>query len=241
MSNEQPNPDSKEEAAPSPEWNGADWTLKVNGAEVVPESRDDLVRWAQMGHDYTQKTQQLAEEKQNFSRLVEERALAIYKQALAEQGQQPGSQEPQDDDDPIGPIRKEMEELKGQLSQFNEEKANKEADAELDAMLNTLHGKYEGLSTTDEKVVLIRFNEQINEQSDAAQLLDQLFAERVKEKQAERQAVIDDYVKTKSKDPFASGETGSSGSPASDLNKEPTTFNEARARADARLRAQQGL
>ncbi len=89
----------------------------------------------------------------------------------------------------------------------------------------------------DEKIILLRFNDRVNDQTDINQLFNQLAVERAKEKESERQAVIEDYVKAKTKDPFASGETGKGGVPPEQLSKAPSTMKEARDRAEARLRA----
>lgn len=40
-----------QQAAPS-SWNGDEWRFKARNKDVVPQSRDHLIKWAQMGYDY---------------------------------------------------------------------------------------------------------------------------------------------------------------------------------------------
>ena len=56
-------------AAQTQVWDGTQWTIKYRGAPVVPQSREELIKWAQYGHDATERNRQLsAREKELESR-----------------------------------------------------------------------------------------------------------------------------------------------------------------------------
>ena len=208
-------------------------------------NRDDMMRHASMGFDYTKKTQALSEEKKGLGKQVEDKALELFRKYKAEED---GGNDPQDDADKgkssqrEAELQKKLTNLEGRLNKSEQAEVQKQAKKDLDAMLGKMGDKYKdkGLTKADERLICLRFSEQANDETDADTLFDSLYADRVKERGDEKQAIIDEYVKVKRQDPFASGESDKSGSPGKAFEKSPTTFAEARDRAEARLRARQG-
>ena len=58
-------------------WDGTQWTIKYRGAPVVPQSREELIKWAQYGHDATERNRQLSTREKE----LESRAKALEEYA----------------------------------------------------------------------------------------------------------------------------------------------------------------
>lgn len=225
----------KENEAPA--FDPKDWSMKVNGEEVFPRDKEHLVQLAQMGHDYTGKTQGLSKQRENFEQLVNDRALELYRGALekGENGKQGEGNADPDPDDPNTAFNKRLDVLESQNQKSRDAETIAAQDQELGGLMDQLVEKHK-LSKEDEQLVLIGFRDSVNQESDVEGLLESLAASRVSANKERNQKIIQEYIKTKTSDPFASGETGKSGGDSSaDLAKPPKTFAEARARAEARL------
>lgn len=231
-------------AAPAvTEFNPSDFTMKINGDDVLVKDKEELIRYAQMGHDYTAKTQALSKQRENFAQSVEDRALELYRQALEKKGPDANGTEGSEktgDEDPNAALDARIKQLETQGQARSQAEEHKAQDQELNTVMKSLSDRHK-LSKDDQQIVLIRFRDQVSSESDVDQLLDSLAAQRATENKEREQEIIQKYIKVKTEDPFASGETGKSGESGSDLAKEPKTFAEARARADARLNAPSGI
>lgn len=236
--NEQQNEQSQEQSQQQQQA-VADFLEITHGGKQYKLSKDDTIKYSQMGYDYTQKTQALSKEREafkaeqeKFNQLVEQRALEVYRKAL-EGGTGNESENTQNAD---SELQKKIAELEQKLSGFENTQKSKEAEAQLESILSNLRKTYKGLSPVDEQLIMIRFQKEANDEADPNALFDQFAKERMAEKEKERQSVIDEYVKNKTKNPFSSGESGRSGTSGSNTPTAPKTWEEARARAEERLR-----
>jgi hypothetical protein len=65
-----------EAAAPAaPEWKGDDWKFNWNGRDIVPESREKLITWANQGYNYSQRMGEL--NKTHAQRMAEAEAREL--------------------------------------------------------------------------------------------------------------------------------------------------------------------
>lgn len=204
------------------------------GGEKHSVSREEAIRLAQMGMDYTRKTQSLAAEREKFAELVESKAQEIYRQALERSGQgADGDGEAAARKDPE--LLKKLEDLEKRVSSYDQNSRAKEAEAQLDGILSNLRKNHPSLTDEDETLIMIRFNKEANSEADPVALFEAYAKERASYRDKQRQSIIDEYVKTKTRDPFASGESGRSGSAGASKTAPAKTFEEARERAEARL------
>lgn len=216
------------------EFNSDNYVMKVDGKEIKVSSQEELTRLLQMGQDYTNKTKSLATDRAKMVAEIETRAKTLFEAARKAEGTKGEEPDPEDEQSVQA---KEIAELRSKLESMEKGSASKEANAQLDTLLSTLHDTHKGLSKLDEKIIIMRFNEQVNDESDTPTLFDSLFAERLKENAANEQKIIQKFIEDKAKDPFAGGETGKSGTPGAELAKTPKTFADARVRSDARIEA----
>jgi hypothetical protein len=206
------------------------------GGEKHEVSREDAIKYAQMGMDYTKKTQSLAAEREKFAEQVESRAQEIYRQALERSGQgEGGDGEALAKKDPE--LAKKLEALEQRVSQYDTNIKSREAEAQLDGILSNLRKTYPELTDEDETLIMIKFNKEANSEADPVALFDSFAKERTGVRSKSRQSIIDDYVKSKTRSPFSSGESGKTGGSGSQTPTPPKTFEEARERAEQRMRA----
>lgn len=205
------------------------------GGEKHSVSREEGIRLAQMGMDYTKKTQTLASEREKFAEQVESRAQEIYRQALERSGQgADGDGEAAAKKDPE--LMKKLEALEARVTSYDTNIKAREAETQLDGILSNLRKTYPELTDEDETLIMIRFNKEANSEADAVTLFDSFAKERAGSRSKMRQEIIDSYVKTKTRNPFASGESGKSGSTGAQAPTPAKTFEEARERAEQRMR-----
>lgn len=60
------------------QWDGSQWTLKYRDKPVVPQSRDELIKWAQLGYNNDQRMRNLDQKESKLSEM--EQQLAQVKQ-----------------------------------------------------------------------------------------------------------------------------------------------------------------
>lgn len=205
------------------------------GGEKHEVSREDAIRYAQMGMDYTKKTQTLASDREKFAEQVEQRAQEIYRQALEQSGK--GA-----DGDALAAVKenpellKKLEALEQRVSAYDNRTKAGEAEAQLDGILSNLRKTYPELTDEDEALIMIRFNKESNSEADPVALFNTFAKDRAGSRSKMRQEIIDGYVKNKTRSPFSSGESGKSGGTGTQAPTPAKTFEEARERAELRMR-----
>ena len=203
----------------------------VDGEKSKVSQADLIAGYQQNGH-FTQKSQGLADRERQMDKLIEDRATKLYQDALAKQNEE-GNNSNREELSGEDKLRKDLDDLRSQMAQSQKSVQDKEADRRLDIVTSAMKEKY---PKADMDKVMIRF---YNEGNDHDKLEDQFdkFASESQDAQSKfRQSVIDEYVEGKKKEKFGSGEIGHSGGSGSNKQEKlPTTFEEARARADERL------
>lgn len=154
-----------------PTWDGNAFALNFRGRTVVPESREKLLNWAQLGYSSNQRSQQL----QNQEREIQTRLAAVkeyeqlaeafkknpafkqqvlnwyYQSMGAPQGQPQNRQDQgqgQFDPSVLNPFAEQLSSLQGRLESFE----RNQADSSLQKEINELTGKYKNVdwNTPDE-------------------------------------------------------------------------------------------
>lgn len=208
----------------------------LHNGEKHETSREETIKYAQMGLDYTKKTQALAADREKFAEQVESRAQEIYRQALERSGQSAdGDGEAAAKKDPE--LSKKLEALESRINSYDSGVKAKEAEAQLDGILSNLRKTYPELTDEDETLIMIKFNKEANSEADPVALFDSFAKERSGSRSKVRQEIIDGYVKSKTRSPFSSGESGKSGATGSNASTPAKSFEEARERAERRLGA----
>ena len=147
----------------APAWDGKQFALKFRDKEIVPENRDKLINWAQLGYSYDkragdlkQREEQIARQSQEYQQYAQiakafetnpsfkQQILNMYYQALnggagggalsrAQQGDAPGAQAA------IPPqLMETVNGLQQRLSVYEQQ----QADQALNREVETLKGKY---------------------------------------------------------------------------------------------------
>lgn len=155
---------STEEAAtqPAPEWNGTEYALNFRGKQIVPENKDKLINWAQLGYSYDKRAAGLKEREealkaqeqqiQQYKQLSEafeknpmfqKQIMDLYHQSQLQQGQQqPGQQQgqqvPPEQMQYLQPILQQQQQLQQKLQQYEAYQADQQLQQEID----TLASKY---------------------------------------------------------------------------------------------------
>jgi hypothetical protein len=162
-------PDATDASATADTWDGSAWTLKYRDKPVVPQSRDELIKWAQLGYNNDQRMKtldsreskitdmerQLAQIKQ-ISEAFEQRpdfkqaVFEIYQKLASGQqvaAEQQADQLPDGVQQAIAPYVNEIRALKEELGSIKgrfQEIDTKEADADVAKEVETLRGTYGG-------------------------------------------------------------------------------------------------
>lgn len=203
----------------------------IDGEKSQVSTADLVAGYQQNGH-FTQKSQGLAERERNLDKLIEDKATALYQDAWTQQ-QDKGKDKDAEDLSNDDKFRKELDDLRSEVTESRKSAADKEADVRLDSMTKVLKEKY---PNADMDKVMINF---YNKGNEVDKIEDQFetFAKESHESHAKyRQEVIDGYLKEKRENVLGSGEMGfSKGSGAVKPIEKAKTFEEARANADRRL------
>lgn len=189
-------------------------------------SRTEAIALAQKGHDYTRKTQGLADSRKKLESEFQTRIRQGIDQELARLRQK----ETQDPPDPISELRTGQERLQQRL---DEERWTRE--------MTTLKGKYplinEQLFTLEimnakaewDQVEELAQQHQQAREAEREEIFNKIFEDEKNPLSAKaRQKVIDDYIARKESETKKKTEAGGGGSPSSKREKqEPVTdFNE---------------
>ena len=207
------------------------YRVMVDGNESeVPLS--ELLAGYQRQQDYTRKTQELSESRKKFGKEVEDRAVELYLKAMENGNGGKGNKAGQEPD-----FNSKLAELERKLEQTESARKESEANKFIDAMQSELSGKYDKM---DWDKVLLRFYNSggPTEGEDIKSIFDRLAKESHDAELKREQAIIDGYVKKKSSNPHQKGELGGSTSTASKRPEPAKTFEEARERAEQRLRGE---
>jgi len=102
-------PPSSDATAQTPTWNGEEWTFKANGKMVTPKSRDELIKYAQLGVNYDSKARALNQQKAELLKLKEE---------MAQQKAQPVAEPAKAPDLFASPPDPELESLKAKIAEL---------------------------------------------------------------------------------------------------------------------------
>lgn len=206
----------------------------VVGGEESEVKLDELISGYQRQADYTQKTQGLAEDKKRFESLVEERATELYLKALEEGKTSEEATASVNNEMADDAVTKKLAALEQQIQSSQATIAAKEADSQLNSIMSGLREKY---GKMDEDKVLIQFHNTVKEHDDVNQVFEELAKKSHEASVAREKEIIDEYVKAKTANPFSAGETGHSTAPAQKPAQPVDTFEQARERAEMRLKA----
>lgn len=167
-----------------PSWNGQEYALKFRGRDIVPESKDKLLNWAQLGYSYDKRAadlkareEQIAQQQQaheQYERLAQafeanpafkQQILNLYYQSL--NGQQQGQQQQQlSQDGQQGQQAQQTPDMAQfapylskieQIEQQVQAWQSKQADDSLNSEVNSLKEKYPDVDweTPDENGVTL--------------------------------------------------------------------------------------
>ena len=249
MADEQPNTNSDSSSGSAEGENSESKTesyeLTVGGQTIKVENLDDLKSMAQQGHDYTQKSQALADERKTFDQKVNDKALELYREAIANgevartgEGEGGGGS---NDDDLTGEekLAKRVDELESKLKNHQQSVSNRDQDSALQAVIADVSKKHESLSEDDIESILHKVHKTADESSDVASRLDKAATELIASRKTHDQKVIDDFIEKRKVDPLSIGET-TPGTGVLNVNKDkkvPKDFEEARAMAEEAVKA----
>jgi hypothetical protein len=150
--------------ATQPIWNGKEYALKYRGGEVVPESREKLINWAQLGYSYDQRAASLKAKEQEISQLQQRYAelerlsqnfetnpqfkqsvLDLYYKSMGNQVQgqvvQQGQGQAGDNLSAFQPYLKKIDDLQSRFESYE----NHQADVRLNEEIESLKSKYKDI------------------------------------------------------------------------------------------------
>jgi hypothetical protein len=168
----------------TPVWDGKQWSLKFRGREIVPDSREKLINWAQLGYSYDQRSEALkqqeeqiksrAKQLEDYERLdqafqqnpvFKQKILQLYNEHLLNQGQQ-GVEQGQEgyngqDLSFIQPVIQQIQNLEKRLSTYE----SFQADNQLNSEVESLKSKYPNVDWVTKDEMGKTFLDEIMEQS----------------------------------------------------------------------------
>lgn len=216
----------------------SEFEITVAG-QKVKLTRDQVLEHASKGHDYTRKTQELADQKRRMEAEYSRRLQTELAKALDAQRRAPAEEQEQD---PLADIRSRQDRIEQRIQ-----------DEKLDAALERIKGKFPNVNP---KLLMIEAAERKVErfedldavaaelntahETERSGLLEKLLGDANNPTVSKfREKVIAEYLQKKSKDATAGGENGSGGLPGGEAPKPPKNQNEERVAVD-RLLAQLG-
>ena len=157
------------------DWDGSKFALKFRNKEIVPESRDKLLMWAQQGYNAENKfseikklQEQIDSEKSQYSKYAElaqafesnpkfkQQIFDMYYQSQigGQQQEQPGQQDISGGSLPPE-VAKEISELKGQVEEWHSQQAMQELEKEV-GILSQKYSEYDWNTPDENGVTLLR-------------------------------------------------------------------------------------
>lgn len=170
--------------------------LTIEGKEVEINSTKELLELAQKGKDYTQKTQELSEEKKKIQEQIQSKAEELALQYIEELQTKSPEAKPDDTLDPQEKRILQLEEKLANLEKGSEERSIAQYELKFETELKELKGKYPSL---DERVVLATM--MANPDLD----MEDVAKENHETKTKERDDIIKKYLEDKKKQPKTDG------------------------------------
>ena len=197
---------------------------------------DKLISSYQQDSSYTQKSQKLAEDRGKFDTMVNDKATQMYMEALAngdDNGGRPA--DGTENTDPNESSTAKLQELEERIGNAEKLESDKASDAEMNKTLDALKEKFPDM---DREKVMIKFYHEAKEGTPVEDTFANLAEESHKAAVEFKQSIIDGYVKSKTVNPHDAGEIGHGQSPPEKKIEPAKTFEEARDRAEARLKTE---
>jgi len=219
--------------------------LIVDG-QPVEVSETELIALGQQGKHYTQEMQKLREREKGMSAESERKAQELFDgwlKEIAETAETPEASAAPESSESIPPALakelKAMREMVDGLKQQQSKQGNDSLAREMNTIMQGLKTKYPHMNRRD---LEDRFLKEATDKDNPAELFDKFAKDSEDSYAKDRQAIIDDYVKSKSQPPGEGGETGGSGGAGSTTDKvePPKDFDEAGDRAKKFIEATRG-